>query len=164
MSATEEDTMQAVPAPTFTICSLKPLTPPGEYETGQESDFDTTFFSNTMSETSSRAAIADSLIELGIPVDEDDEIFNRPSPAKIAQSVEDDGDSLGVMSDSSLRAKPKYVYEDVIFEAEEMYEDGQPEFCIKNKGKANTKFVKDIKTDQEVEMTYKQWKDKEYGY
>lgn len=156
--------MQAQPTPDPGPEASRSPTPPGHYEQDQV-DFDT-FFTSAMHGTEERSSLNEQLTELGIPIDDDDddgELFARRKTTKPTQSIEDDSDTLNVDSEASSK-KSNGGYDDMLNEAEEIFGDKKPTFCIMNKNKLDTKIVRDIGADEDVEMTFRTWQNKEYGY
>ena len=112
-----------------------------------------TFLTSSNSAARSRANIANELSELGVPDDDEyDEMFERRNDARPILSTEDDSDTLNAGSELSIKKPNDDAYLDLLKEAEEMSGDKRPAFCIKNK-KIDTKIVRDIGADEDVEMT-----------
>lgn len=164
MAGIEDDSMQAISIPSFTPINRKSPSPPGQCDNMADTDFESAFLRQTISRTSSLSALTESVAEVGLPTNVADEIYGSRLENNFTRAIEDDSDVLVAFTEPLTKGDPTYSYEKIIEEAEGIYHDKKPPFCIINKNVPRTKTVMAAENGEEVDMVYRTWQDKSYGY
>lgn len=168
------ENMENVVPSGFTAINARKFTPPGGYDTLPPQNVFTDPEPRDSPDHSD--GVFDQMINEFTVSDNSIALQDQPSNTAelVVKSVEADSDTIALrptsdMGDdesmgSSEDVYGKYSYETVKKEARQMFDDEQPDFCVKNSKNDATREVLDVASDTVVMMKFRRWKGQPYGY